>query len=537
VPRYPSGNAPNLKSYADISRDVEHLTEALTESAAQQTATSEVLRIISSSPTNLPRVLETILESAARLCDAQLGAIFRHEDGLLIAVAVKTETGEMPDFWARPYSPTASSGIGRALATRQPVHIADIMDDEAYRAGDPHRMRTVEQLRARTCLWIPFVREEVVLGVAAIYRHRVRPFTEMQIALLKTFADQAVIAIENVRLFTELEARNRELTASSEILRTISSSPTEVQPVFDVIVENACRLCSGVFANVFRFDGEQLHLMAEYGFTADAVQYLRQRYPSIPTRASMAGRGILERAIVQCEDVMLDAEATASRGLSALLGFRALISIPLLKRGIPVGALTVARREPGSFPERHIGLLRNFADQAVIAIENVRLFTELQTTNKELTQAHAQVTEALEQQTATSEILRVISSSPTHVKPVFDAIVNSSKRLLDAAGAIVFRRIGDEIHLAAHTLHDDMRAEALTSAYPVPFAHMVSDNPPSTRAWVNGEVANIGDALSDPQWPARLRRPARALGIHGLLINRAHASGWGGPWCDHCHAS
>src|SRR5262249_32476019 len=215
---------------------------------------------------------------------------------------------------------------------------------------------------------------------------------------------------ENVRLFKELEARNRDLTATSQILQVVSSSPTDVQPVFDAIVASAARLCDGVFSTLISFDGELMHLEAAYGWTAEAFDVARRILPSLPARTSPSGRAILDRAAVHVPDIELDREFGYPELMRAV-GFRSTLAVPMLRDGVPLGVIGVARAEPGPFSDNQIALLQTFADQAVIAIENVRLFKELQEKNGALTTAHTQVSEALEQQTATSEILSVISTS------------------------------------------------------------------------------------------------------------------------------
>ena len=224
--------------------------------------------------------------------------------------------------------------------------------------------------------------------IAAIAVGRAEPgsFSDRQIELLKTFADQAVIAIENVRLFKELEARNRDLTATSEILRVISSSPTDVQPVFDTIVRSAVRLCDGLFSALFQFDGELIHQVAQHNFTPEALEEVHRVYPARPTRAHGSGRAILERAVVHIPDVELDPEYQHQR-LSRAIGFRSGLFVPMLREGAPIGVIVVARAEPGPFSDNEIELLKTFADQAVIAIENVRLFKELEARTREPTES------------------------------------------------------------------------------------------------------------------------------------------------------
>src|SRR5262245_42379915 len=245
---------------------------------------------------------------------------------------------------------------------------------------------------------------------------------------------------ENDDLRHSLSEALEQQRATADILRVISSSPTDVTPVFGVIVEHACRLCDAIFANAVRFDGTVMHNMAQYGFSPEADQRVRRAFPMPPSRGSMSGRAILAGTIVHTEDARVDDALQLSRELAGLMDYRAQVSVPMLSDGTPVGAITVARRAAGRFPDRQIDLLRAFADQAVIAIENVRLFKELEARNGDLTQA-------LDQQTATSEILKVISSSPTDVQPVFNAIAESARRLCDADFCNVARYEHGLIHL------------------------------------------------------------------------------------------
>src|SRR5262249_37591618 len=253
--------------------------------------------------------------------------------------------------------------------------------------------------------------------------------------------DQAVIAIENVRLFKGLQASNADLTdalarqtATSDILGVISSSPTNMQPVFDAIVESAARLCDGVFGTLHTFDGELMNLVAAHNGTPAAFEAARRIWPARPSQATVTGRAIVECSVIHVPDTeKVDRQyETQTQGLVAAIGLRSTLAVPMLRNGAPLGVIAVGRAEPGPFSDSQIALLKTFADQAVIAIENVRLFTELQEKNRALTEAHTQVTESLDQQTATSEILRVISQSPTDVQPVFNTIMSSIVRLCDA---------------------------------------------------------------------------------------------------------
>src|SRR5439155_13778583 len=310
------------------------------------------------------------------------------------------------------------TAAGRAVVDAQTVHV----EDYAAKSEDefPEGKEVVQRLGFRTVLATPLLREGIAIGAIVIRRVEMNPFSEKQIKLLETFASQAVIAIENVRLFKELQDRNRQLTealeqqtATSGILSVISSSPTDVQPVFDTIVKNAARLCEGSGCSVVRFDGEMVHLVAQHNISAEARDGMTRRYPRHPTRESAMERAVLDSTVTHIPDVSQDPDFRLHVELAGEV--KALLAAPLLRDGRPIGAIGVNRSYPGFFTDNQIALLKTFADQAVIAIENVRLFQELQVRNRDLT-------EALEQQTATSEILRVIASSPTDIQPVLDVV-------------------------------------------------------------------------------------------------------------------
>jgi two-component system, NtrC family, sensor kinase len=255
--------------------------------------------------------------------------------------------------------------------------------------------------------------------------------------LAEAHQQQAAIAIENERLIEAERERARELTealdqqtATSEILRVISGSPSDAQPVFYAIARSAAQLCKARFCRVYRFDGELIHFAAHHGLAPEGVEVIRSKYPMPPGRASATARSILSGTVEEIPDV--DADPDYQHGTSSkVIGYRSIVAVPMLKDGRPIGAIVISRSQAGQFPERQIALLQTFADQAVIAIENARLFEEVQARTRELT-------EALEQRTATSEILRVISQSPTDVQPVFDTIVESAVRLCEAG----FKRAG-----------------------------------------------------------------------------------------------
>ena len=382
----------NVRLFKELGARNRDLTEAL----EQQTATGEILRAISSSPTDLEPVLDTVVRSAARFCGAEDACIFRLYGDQLRADAHHGPVAQ-PDGLLLPVGRETVGG--RTVLERRPIHVADLLETSEF----PEATANARRLGFRTILSVPLVREGVAIGAIQLRRAEVSPFTDKQITLLQTFADQAVIAIENVRLFKELEARNRDLTealeqqtATAEILRVISSSPTDVQPVFDTIVRSAVRLCSGLFGALYQFDGELLYHVAHHNYTPEALE-ASHRVPSArPTRAVGSGRAIIERAVVhipdiEIPDIELDPEYQPHE-LSRAIGFRSLLCVPMLREGAPIGVILVARAEAGPFSDNEIELLKTFADQAVIAVENVRLFKELETRTGELTQSVEKLT-------------------------------------------------------------------------------------------------------------------------------------------------
>src|SRR5262245_46319556 len=412
---------------------VRNLEKRLAEAQEQQTATSEILAVISSSPTDLEPVFDTIAEHAVRLCDAAFGAVVRF-DGEWINIAALS--GLRPDEREAvlryfPIRPTPGGpGLSRVMQTGAAVHIPDVQVDPGWRAGSagPH-FSTVEGFR--TFLAVPLMREGQCLGAVNVWRREVSPFSEQHIALLKTFADQAVIAIENVRLFNETKEALDRQTATSEILGVISSSPTDVQPTFEAIARAASILCEADFGSLFPFDGELIHLGAHYGRTPEETDAALRAFPQRPSRSSVTSRAILAGDVVQIADVGADPEIH-----DALRIFRTALAVPMMRDGRSAGAITVARRVVRPFTDKQIALLKTFADQAVIAIQNVRLFNETK--------------EALERQTATSEILRVIASSPTDLQPVLNAVAERAARLCGANDAVIFSVDGDVRRQVAH---------------------------------------------------------------------------------------
>jgi signal transduction histidine kinase len=505
-----AGDPDPDKLLAEALRREAEAQKRLAEALEQQTATAEILRVISNSPTDLQPVLDAMAERAARLCAAYDAIILRLDGNVLSRVAHHGPLAAPP---ALVFPATRDTVGGRTVLDRHPIHVADL---QAQTEEFPVGSTVARQLGSRTVLGVPLLRQEAAIGVIYIRRTQVQPFTAAQITLLQTFADQAVIAIENVRLFTELREKNQALTqahaqvtealeqqtATSEILRVISSSPTDVQPVFDAIVASAVRLVRGLSSAVYRYDGELVHNVAVSDATPEIRAEYQRLFPRRPRPASIIDRAILERSITHIADIQKASDLLESaRRIAAMRGYHSILVVPMLREGVPIGAISVARVEAGLFSDKQIALFQTFADQAVIAIENVRLFTELQASNHDLTTA-------LDTQTATSDILRVISHSQTDVQPVFDAIVNSAVRLLRARSGTLSRIVGDQIELAAHTSTDDAGDAATRAAFPQP----LSFGGVHAQTIRNRAPLNIADAQTDPRLPEATHTYAQVRG-------------------------
>jgi GAF domain-containing protein len=415
--------------------DLETTNSELRELLEQQTATSEILRVIASSPTDLQPILQVIADRAAGLCEATDAVVFRIDGGTLRPVA---NYGPLP---GRNSPMDRTSLPGRAVMDRRTLHIHDLAAEPEDKLPAP----LSRSLGTRTVLATPLIREGIPIGAILIRRSEVRPFSAKQIKLLETFADQAVIAIENVRLFKELQERNRDLTealeqqtATSEILRVIASSPTDIQPVLDAVAASAARLCESSDSQIFRVDGDLLQQVAVYG----PMPVAPMRRPI--ARGHAPSRAVIDRQTIHVHDLVaeLETEFPDSKAIQQISGTRTILATPLLREGLAIGCIVVRRIEVRPFTPAQIKLLETFADQAVIAIENVRLFKELEARNRDLT-------EALEQQTATSEILRVIASSPTDIQPVLDVVAENAARLCDAKDAVIRRVDGDSLRVVA----------------------------------------------------------------------------------------
>jgi signal transduction histidine kinase len=478
------------ESYASLERRIEERTQELSEALERQTATGEVLNVISRSTTELQPVLDTIVATATRLCRAEWATIFKLEaDGKYHLAAAIGNNEEFLGYLAQnPVVPGRGTMAGRTALEATTLHVPDVFEDPDYSWPEAQAKGGF-----RTVLGVPLLRGGAVIGVIILARNVVRAFTDKEIELVTTFADQAVIAIENVRLFEEVQARTRELTealeqqtATSAILRVISTSPTDVQPVFETIVRSAVALCGSLFANVFRFDGELLHFVASHNVGPDYVELLRAKYPMRPDPSQGSGRALLTRSVVRLEDALADPEY--DQRFPAAMSWRRMLSVPMLRQGEPVGVIVVGWAEAGPVPKAQEELLKQFADQAVIAIENARLFDEVSARTAELT-------EALEQQTATADVLKVISRSAFDLEAVLHTLVESAARLCGADKATITRQIGDRFYRADAY---GFSPEFMERVRPIPVEPERGSG--SGRALLEGKVIHIPDVESDPEY-------------------------------------
>src|ERR1700674_3041360 len=372
---------------ADLVEELAIARRELADALEQQAVTSELLKVMGRSSSDLQAVFETLAENAVRLCEAERSFIFRFDGQYLRVVATHNASAELRAFVERnPIAPGRSSATARAALERRTVHVLDAQTDPEYTYGS----RQVDPFR--TILTVPILKADELLGVILIYRHEVRPFTDRHIALVETFADQAVIAIENVRLFDEVQARTEDLreslrqqTATADVLKVISRSTFDLQAVLQTLVESAAKLCEADKATITRQKDGVFYRAENYGFSDEFMNYVRN-VPVAPDRGSATGRALLEGVVVHIPDVEADPDYTFNEA-QRLGDFRSLLGVPMLRDGTPVGVVVLTRSEPRPFTDKQIELITAFADQAAIAIENVRLFDEVQSKTAELTEA------------------------------------------------------------------------------------------------------------------------------------------------------
>ena len=473
----------NFAAQAVIAIENARLLNELRQSLQQQTATADVLKVISRSTFDLQTVLDALTELAALLCEADMASIIRQKGAAYHWATTYGFPPELREYLKSiPLEPGRGTVVGRILIEGKTVHIPDVLADPEYTLVEAQR-----KAGYRTALGVPLLREGMPIGIIALLRRSVQPFTEKQIELVTTFADQAVIAIENVRLFDEVQARTDDLsealeqqTATSEVLKVISSSPTNIQPVLDIIGERAEKLCDADISIVSIVEGELIRLASIHGVAEAGVEALRRAFPMRFTDETVTARAIRTRSVCHVADVLSDPQYQL-KDAARVSGTRGGLGVPMIRDKQVVGAIFVARNQPGLFSDAQVQLLKTFADQAVIAIENVRLFNE---TNS-----------SLEQQTATADVLKIISRSTFDLRAVLQTLVKSAARFCAADTAHIIREKNGGFYTAEAYGYSREFMDYIKN-----ILIKAERGTASGRALAEGRVVHIADVKTDPEY-------------------------------------
>ena len=514
----PKAKRPRSSSAAREETKIARLTRERDEALEREKATAEVLRVISSSPGQLELIFQAMLENATRLCQASFGNMLLYEGRLLRRVAFHNTPPKYKEYNEKqPFlDPEKVHSLGQLVRTKRPVHVVDMAlaepDSPIHHVGG-----------ARTLLAVPMLKSDVLVGVFGIYRQEVRPFTDKQIDIVRNFAAQAVIAIENARLLNELRESLQQQTATADVLKVIGRSTFDLQAVLDTLVESGARLCVANMGAIYQRDGELFRLIASYGVSPEAVQYGTE-HPLQLGRGTASTRAALEGKAVHIPDVLSDPEYDAT-GLRDVTGYRTVLAIPLLRDGAAIGNFALTRDEVDPFTEKQIELVTTFADQAVIAIENARLLSELRQRTDELGQSVGELR-------ALGEVSQAVNST-LELETVLSTIVAKAVQLSGTeAGAIyVLNDLQREFRLRATYGMDQELIDALTQR------RIGLDDPNVVQALAQPEPIQVADLQDEAPneineitlragFRARLAAPLmRGEDVGGLLVVRRRAPG------------